>query len=247
MSITGLPGQGPVRVGIPIADLTAGNLLALGIMMALFERERTGVGRWVTTWLLEAQVFMLDFQASRWLMAGEVARQAGNDHPTGIPMGVFPTSRRADQHRRQLGAAVGAVLRGDRAGMDWLKRPEWQSQKGRSADRKRDQCGDRRDHPHQAGRALDRAVRGGRHPVRPDQHDRPGVRRSAGAASRHRGTRCITRASAIRTWWPRRSTSRGVPKTMRMPTPDVGAHTDEVLAWVGYTRAEIAEMRAKGA
>src|SRR6185312_5621070 len=91
MSITGLPGQGPVRVGIPIADLTAGNLLALAIMTALFEREATGVGRWVHTSLLEAMVFMLDFQASRWLIAGEVARQAGNDPATGIPTGVFPT------------------------------------------------------------------------------------------------------------------------------------------------------------
>src|SRR6266581_2957516 len=92
MSITGLPGQGPVRVGIPIDDLTAGNLLALGCMMALYDRERTGVGRWVTTSLLEAQIFMLDLQGSRWLIEKEVAGQAGNDHPTGIPTGVFPTS-----------------------------------------------------------------------------------------------------------------------------------------------------------
>jgi formyl-CoA transferase len=92
MSITGLPGQGPVRVGIPIDDLTAGNLLALGIMMAIFDRERTGVGRWVTTSLLEAQIFMLDFQASRYLVKGEVAPQAGNNHPTSIPTGVFKTT-----------------------------------------------------------------------------------------------------------------------------------------------------------
>ena len=92
MSITGEPGGGPMRVGIAIADMTAGNLLALGVMMALFERTRTGVGRWVTTSLLEAQIFMLDFQAARWLFDGEVAQQAGNDHPTGIPTGVFPTS-----------------------------------------------------------------------------------------------------------------------------------------------------------
>jgi crotonobetainyl-CoA:carnitine CoA-transferase CaiB-like acyl-CoA transferase len=76
-TITGLPGQRPVRVGIPIDDLTAGNLLALGIMMAIYDRERAGVGRWVTTSLLEAQIFMLDFQASRWLIAKEVAPQAG--------------------------------------------------------------------------------------------------------------------------------------------------------------------------
>src|ERR1700674_512383 len=92
MSITGIPGQGPVRVGIPIADLTAGILLAQGILVALIERETTGQGKWVHTSLLEAMLSMLDFQASRWLMSGEVAPQAGNNHPTGIPTGVFPTS-----------------------------------------------------------------------------------------------------------------------------------------------------------
>ncbi|OWU84613.1 CoA-transferase [Oceanicola sp. 22II-s10i] len=92
MSITGLPGQGPVRVGVPISDLCAGGYLAMGIMMALFDREKTGEGKWVTTSLLEAMIAMLDFQGSRWTMAGEVAEQAGNDHPTGIPTGVFPTS-----------------------------------------------------------------------------------------------------------------------------------------------------------
>ncbi|WP_375691546.1 CaiB/BaiF CoA transferase family protein [Pseudooceanicola sp. LIPI14-2-Ac024] len=95
MSITGLPGQGPVRVGIPIADLCAGGYLAMGISMALFDRSRTGQGRWVQTSLLEAMVAMLDFQGSRWTMAGDVPQQAGNDHPTGIPTGVFPT---ADGH-----------------------------------------------------------------------------------------------------------------------------------------------------
>ncbi len=92
MSITGLPGQGPVRVGIPIADLTAGLHLAQGILLALYERERSGEGQWVHTSLLEAQIMMLDFQAARWTVSGEVAPQAGNDHPTSIPTGVFPTS-----------------------------------------------------------------------------------------------------------------------------------------------------------
>jgi formyl-CoA transferase len=92
MSITGLPGQGPVRVGIPIADLCAGLFAAQGIMVALLEREVSGQGQWVQTSLLQAQAFMLDFQASRWLMEGEVPKQAGNNHPTSIPTGVFPTS-----------------------------------------------------------------------------------------------------------------------------------------------------------
>lgn len=91
MSITGLPGQGPVRVGIPIADLCSGIFLAQGILVALIERESTGEGKWVHTSLLEAMLSMLDFQASRWLMAGEVPPQAGNNHPTGIPTGVFET------------------------------------------------------------------------------------------------------------------------------------------------------------
>ena len=91
MSITGLPGQGPVRVGIPIADLCSGILLAQGILVALLEREVTGQGKWVHTSLLEAMLSMLDFQASRWLMSRQVPPQAGNNHPTGIPTGVFET------------------------------------------------------------------------------------------------------------------------------------------------------------
>ncbi len=92
MSITGLPGQGPVRAGIPIADLAAGVLCAQGILLALFERERSGEGQWVTTSLLQAQIFLLDFQASRWLNRHEIPRQAGNNHPTNIPTGVFRTA-----------------------------------------------------------------------------------------------------------------------------------------------------------
>ena len=91
MSITGLPGQGPVRVGIPVADLTAGLFCALGILVALLEREKSGEGQWVNTSLLQAQIFMLDFQAARWLQMHEVAKQAGNNHPTSIPTGVFKT------------------------------------------------------------------------------------------------------------------------------------------------------------
>jgi formyl-CoA transferase len=91
MSITGLPGQGPVRVGIPIADLCAGIFCAYGIAVALIEREKSGKGQWVKSSLLQAQLFMLDFQAARWLMKGEVPKQAGNNHPTSIPTGVYKT------------------------------------------------------------------------------------------------------------------------------------------------------------
>jgi formyl-CoA transferase len=92
MSITGKPGGGPMRVGIPIADLCAGLYCALGIMVALLSREETGEGQWVQTSLLEAQIAMLDFQATRWLIDGEIPPQAGNNHPTSIPTGVFETA-----------------------------------------------------------------------------------------------------------------------------------------------------------
>ena len=95
MSITGAPGEGPMRVGIPVADLCAGMFAAQGALLALLEREVSGRGQWVQTSLLEAQIQMLDFQAARYLKDGEIPVSAGNDHPTNIPTGVFPT---ADGH-----------------------------------------------------------------------------------------------------------------------------------------------------
>jgi formyl-CoA transferase len=92
MSVTGLPGQGPLRVGIPIADLCAGIFAAYGVTVALLEREKSGKGQWLHTSLLEAMVYMMDFQTSRWTIDGEIPGQAGNFHPTSIPTGVYRTS-----------------------------------------------------------------------------------------------------------------------------------------------------------
>jgi formyl-CoA transferase len=111
MSITGLPGQGPVRVGIPVADLAAGIFCAMGILVALLEREVSGEGQWVQSSLLQAQIWLLDFQAARWLIGKEVPGQAGNDHPTSIPTGVFRDKRRSHQHCRIRFAHLQAVLR----------------------------------------------------------------------------------------------------------------------------------------
>jgi formyl-CoA transferase len=105
MSITGPPGSGPWRVGIAVCDLAAGMFLAHGIMAALLERERSGRGQWVQTSLLEACIALLDFQAARWLIDGEVAGQAGNEHPTVYPTGVFPTRD----------GAINIAATGDRA------------------------------------------------------------------------------------------------------------------------------------
>ena len=91
MSVTGAPGEGPMRSGAAISDMTAGLLAANGIALAMLEREHTGKGQWIHTSLLEAQIFLLDFQAARWTVEQEVPPQAGNDHPTNVPMGVFST------------------------------------------------------------------------------------------------------------------------------------------------------------
>ena len=130
MSVTGQPEQGPLRVGIAVADLTAGNLLALAIMMALYERERTGVGRYVHTSLLESQIFMMDFQAARYLMDKDVAGQVGNGHPTLVPTGAYPT---ADGHvniapssPKQWQTFCELVGR-----PEWLTRPDWQGYRDR--------------------------------------------------------------------------------------------------------------------
>jgi crotonobetainyl-CoA:carnitine CoA-transferase CaiB-like acyl-CoA transferase len=95
MSVTGLPGQGPVRVGVAVTDIMAGAFLAQGILIALLDREVSGVGRWVQTSLIEAGLTLLDFQATRWTMDKKIPPQEGNNHPTNTPMGCFPT---ADGH-----------------------------------------------------------------------------------------------------------------------------------------------------
>jgi len=89
MSVTGKAGDGPMRVGIPIADLCAGIFAAQGILVALLERDASGKGQWLHTSLLESMIYMMDFQNSRWLIDGDVPTQAGNYHPTSIPTGVY--------------------------------------------------------------------------------------------------------------------------------------------------------------
>jgi formyl-CoA transferase len=134
MSITGLPGQGPVRAGIPIADLTAGLFAALGILVALLEREKSKKGQYVESSLLQAQIFMLDFQGSRYLVKGEVAKQAGNNHPTSIPTGVFKTrdgyiniATAGQKTWQRFCEAVGATA--------LMERPEYKTAEARSKNR----------------------------------------------------------------------------------------------------------------
>jgi crotonobetainyl-CoA:carnitine CoA-transferase CaiB-like acyl-CoA transferase len=134
MSITGLPGQGPVRAGIPIADLTAGLFASLGILVALLEREKSKKGQHIETSLLQAQIFMLDFQGARYLVKGEVAKQAGNNHPTSIPTGVFKTkdgyiniATAGQKTWQRFCEAVGATA--------LMRKPEYQTPEARSKNR----------------------------------------------------------------------------------------------------------------
>jgi crotonobetainyl-CoA:carnitine CoA-transferase CaiB-like acyl-CoA transferase len=91
MMVTGEPGRGPMRSGAALSDVGAGLLCANGILTALLEREESGEGQWVQASLIEAMIFLLDFQAARWTMAQDLPEQVGNNHPTNAPMGVFQT------------------------------------------------------------------------------------------------------------------------------------------------------------
>ena len=245
MSITGEPGRGPMRVGIAVSDMTAGTLLALGIMTALYQRERTGEGRYVHTSLLESQLFMLDFQASRWLMAGEVAGQTGNDHPTIAPSSAYPT---ADGHINIAASSPKQwrVLCEAMGHQDWLDNPAWRSS-GRRA-RARNEIN--------AAIAEDTVKKPSVHWV--ELLEAVGIpcgpiysidQAFADPQVRHLGM-------AAPVDHPRLGPTHmvasplnlvGVDKAIRSAALVTPENTDEVLASVGYSEAEIAAMRAEGA
>jgi formyl-CoA transferase len=228
---------------VAIADLTAGNLLAYGVMTALFERHTTGVGRWVHTSLLEAIIFMLDFQASRYLMDGEVAGQAGNDHPTGVPTGVFPSSDGVFN----IAASSGRVFHRccDALGKpEWKDLEAWDTQGKRSKDRK----------------AINAAISEiTRH--KPAQHwvevfEAAGVpcgpintidKVFADPQVQHLGiaTSVVSEKLGKITLVASPLNMTGVSKKIRTATADAGAHTDEILRSVGYTTEQLAALRAK--
>ena len=175
MSITGAPGEGPMRVGIPVADLTAGLFCAIGILTALLERDVSGEGQWVQTSLLQAQIFMLDFQAARWLMEKDVAKQAGNNHPTSIPTGVFKTSdgyiniaTTGGRIWERCAQAIGAP--------ELVSRSRLRHCAGALEEPQRAQCDDQPLHGKEIDRHLGQGTERRRRALRSDLFDRPDVR-----------------------------------------------------------------------
>ena len=245
MSITGAPGEGPMRVGIPVADLTAGIFCAQGILIALLEREVSGQGQWVQSSLLQAQIAMLDFQAARWLLAEEVPQQAGNNHPTSIPTGVFKTS---DGHINiaASGAAIlarlVAVLEDPELGTD----PRFADPQSRS---------DNRDIINARIEAMT---------VTKSSDEWVDILNDAGVPCgpiysidqvfadlqvQHLG---IAQAVEHKTLGMQQVVGQAVdlsrtPSAIRMATPELGEHTDEILGALGYAPEEISTLRAEGA
>ena len=245
MSITGLPGQGPVRVGIPVADLCAGLFCAHGIMVALLEREQSGRGQWVQTSLLQAQIFMLDFQAARWLMSGEVPKQAGNNHPTSIPTGVFRTK---DGHINI--ATTGQKIwerfcRSIDAG-DLLSHPSYATAAARSTNRDALNAEIGRRLEAETSAALIERFNAAGVPCGPiygidEVFADPQVRHLAIAQP------VANPARVAQTVVGQPVTLSRTPSHADTPTPEIGAHTDEVLQEFGISPAEIAAARAAGA
>jgi formyl-CoA transferase len=245
MSITGEPGRGPMRVGIAVSDMTAGTLLALGIMMALYQRERTGEGKYVHTSLLESQLFMLDFQASRWLMAGEVAGQSGNDHPTIAPSSAYRTAdgyiniaASSPKQWRRLCEAMGHP--------EWLENAEWRSSGRRSRARAEINAAIAEDTVQKPSAHWVELLEGVGIPCGPiytiDQaFADPQVRHLGMAAPvdhpRLGPTHMVASPLNI----------SGVDKAIRSVAQVTPENTDEVLASVGYSQSEIAAMRESGA
>src|SRR5947207_10396252 len=238
MSITGAPGEGPMRVGIPVADLTAGLFCATGILTALLEREVSGEGQWVQTSLLQAQVSMLDFQAGRWTVAGEVPGQAGNDHPTGIPTGVFPTS---DGHINIAASGQHIYERCCKAlgAESLIKDPDFANGEKRSKNRKRLNAELGEFTKRYKSAELVEKINAAGVPSGPiysvDQmFADPQVQHLGIAVPMAHPTRgqvgVVNQAMAL---------SR-TPSVIDRPTPGLGEHTDEVLADLGYSRDAIA-------
>jgi crotonobetainyl-CoA:carnitine CoA-transferase CaiB-like acyl-CoA transferase len=244
MSITGEPGQGPMRAGIPIADLTAGIFASQGILLALMERMKSGKGQWLHTSLLEAMIFMLDFQSARWLMDGNVPPQAGNNHPTSIPTGVFRTS----DGYMNIGAAGEAIWKRFCTVMghdEWAANPAYADAASRSKNR------DALNAEIEAVTLTDTTANW------IDKMNESGV--PCGPIYRMDEVFADEQVRALEIARPLESKSVGTHPFVRQPinmsrtpsafvsaAPECGEHTDAILGELGYDAVAIADFHARG-
>jgi crotonobetainyl-CoA:carnitine CoA-transferase CaiB-like acyl-CoA transferase len=243
MSITGEPGRGPMRVGIPIADLTAGLFCAHGVLVALISREKTGEGQWLHTSLLQSQIFMLDFQAARWLTKGEVADQAGNNHPTSVPTGVFQTQD-GSVNIAVAGEGIWKRLCKVLGKEDWTQNPDYLDNAARLAHR--DQLNDEIEAITKTYKSVDlvemlleAGVPSGEINKIDEVFADPQVQ--------HLGI--ATEADTI----PYGRTSlvgqpvvlTGTPSKIVQHPPEKGEHTSEILEELGYDAARLADLRER--
>ena len=243
MWLTGLPGQGPVRAGVAIADISSGLYAVVGILIALAERGTSGEGQWVQTSLLQSQIALLDFQAARYLVDGVVPEQAGNDHPTSTPMGLYRTAdgfinigASGEDLWRRLCRAVGQPA--------LAERPEFRSEPDRLANRPQLNA--------ELGAIL--AARPSREWM--EAFTAHGV--PAGPVNRMDEVFADPQVEhlgmAVPVQHPRRGAIRLVgqpvvlsrtPAGIAAPTPEAGAHTDDILGGLGYTPQEIVDLRSR--
>ncbi|MGI9596654.1 MAG: CaiB/BaiF CoA transferase family protein [Acidimicrobiales bacterium] len=244
MSITGLPGQGPVRAGVAISDVTAGLQLAVGILVALHERESTGVGRWVHTSLLESMIGMLDFQAARWTVERDLPPQAGNDHPTLGPMGMYRT---ADGFMN-IAAPWGRIWKRFCAVID---RP------GFLADERFATPADRSANRAELNEAINEALAAKTTEAWVTAMNEVGIpsgpvndvaQTFADPQVEHLGVAVpIDHPTAGPIEIIRNATNiDGVSNAVRRPSPDAGQHSDEILTRFGLSDDDIGELRTAG-
>jgi crotonobetainyl-CoA:carnitine CoA-transferase CaiB-like acyl-CoA transferase len=244
MSVTGLPGQGPVRAGLAVADSSAGLYAALGVFIALLEREQSGTGQWVQSSLLHSMIAMMDFQAARYLTEGDIPGQAGNNHPTSSPMGLFEAS----DGLFNLGVAgegnwkrfCGAVER-----LEWLDIASFATEKLRVTNRAyltELLAALFRTKPvsHWVDLLNDAGVPTGPVYSIPEMFDDPQIRhlKVAHSMDTPQGTTVglITQPVVL----------ERTPAAIVAAAPAWGEHTDEVLHEAGYDEAAIADLREKG-
>jgi formyl-CoA transferase len=244
MSITGLPGNDPTRVGIPVADLSAGLYLAIGVLVALHDRARTGEGRWVRTSLLEAMIAMLDFQAARWTMDGEVPVSEGNHHPTLVPMGCFPSA----VGYVNIAGPAGRLLRNFCAVVglpDLVDDPRFDSATNRSANRAAlNELVAERLRTRTTAEWVE-ALNAVGVPCGPvyaidEVFADPQVEHLGLRASVEHGK--LGRLDIVRN----AVTMTSGPPTVRTAAPESGADTDAVLTEIGCNAEEIADLRRRG-